>query len=92
MASSIVPTRVSQARSRYPFRFVVRSSLRSPYGAPQIASASAPINASANVFTMLRSKSGLASSSCSSNQPDRSILGPTAIVVTPHSRSVEGTR
>src|SRR5690348_15153812 len=30
---------------------------------------------------MPRSRSGLACASCSSNQPDRSILGPAAIVV-----------
>jgi hypothetical protein len=36
-----------------------------PYGAPQTASASADINASANVFTISRNRSGLAESSCS---------------------------
>jgi hypothetical protein len=44
---------------------LVRSSLRTPYGAPQIASASALISASANVFTIARSRSGLAVSTCS---------------------------
>jgi len=36
-------------------RWSVCSSLRCQYGAPQIASASADINASANVFTIARS-------------------------------------
>ena len=38
---------------------MVRSGDRSPYGAPQIASASADINACTNVDDMLRSKVGL---------------------------------
>ena len=54
MASSMVPARVSQSRARYQLRELTRSSLRCPYGAPQIASASADISASANVFTIAR--------------------------------------
>ena len=57
----------------------VRSWLRSPYPAPQTASASAPISASAKVCTIERSRSGLAWASCSSSQPETSILGPAAI-------------
>ncbi len=41
------------------------SPLRCLYGAPQIASASADISASANVFTIARSTSGPADSACS---------------------------
>src|SRR5215831_14610392 len=44
-----------------------------------MASASAPISASANVLTIARSRSGLAWASCSSSQPETSILGPAAI-------------
>ena len=47
--------------------------------APQIASASAPISASTNEASIARSRSGLAWSSCSDTQPDRSILGVAAI-------------
>jgi hypothetical protein len=60
-------------------RVFIRSSLRTPNGAPQTASASALISASANVVTIARSRSGLAWASCSSNQPDTSILGVAAI-------------
>jgi len=48
--------------------------VRCPYGAPQIASASADISASANVFTIARSRSGLADSSCSHRKPAGSTL------------------
>src|SRR5919205_1014791 len=70
----MVPARVSHSRGRYPLRWLVRSSLRCPYGAPQIASASADISASANVFTIARSRSGLADSSCSRRKPAGSTL------------------
>jgi len=79
IASSILPARVSHSRRRYPLQIFTRSSLRTPNGAPQTASASAPISAPANVFTISRSRSGLAAASCSCSQPDRSILGLAAI-------------
>jgi hypothetical protein len=50
-----------------------------PTPAPQIASASVLISASANIFTPPRSKSEVAGSSCSCSQPNRSTLGPAAI-------------
>ena len=81
IASSIVPARMSQSRRRYPLRVLVRSLLRSPNGAPHTASASAPINASTNVDSISRNRSGLAWASCSDNQPDRSILGGAAIAL-----------
>jgi hypothetical protein len=43
---------------------LTRSGERSPYGAPQSASASAPISASAKSCTIARNRSGLACSSC----------------------------
>ena len=69
-----MPARVSHSRGRYPLREFTRSSLRCPYGAPQIASASALISASANVFTIARSRSGLADSTCSRRKPAGSTL------------------
>jgi hypothetical protein len=61
-------------------RVLVRSWLRTPYSAPQTASASAPISACTNVVIICRSRSGEASASCSVSQPDRSILGGAVIV------------
>src|SRR5918912_3676409 len=82
MANSTVPARVSHSRDRYPLRWLVRSSLRCPYGAPQIASASADISASANVCTIARSRSGLADSSCSRSSPAGSrLLGAVIALV-----------
>src|SRR5205823_6672817 len=52
----------------------MRSSLRCPYGAPQIASASADISASANVFTIACNRSGDAASNCSRRKPAGSTL------------------
>jgi hypothetical protein len=49
--TSIVPARVSRRRSRLPLRFFTRSSLGCKHRAPQVASAPAPISASANVLT-----------------------------------------
>jgi hypothetical protein len=60
-------------------RVFVRSSLRSPYPAPQTASASALISDCANDLTIERRRSGLACSRCSCSQPDMSILG-TAVI------------
>src|SRR5919202_1104264 len=70
----MVPARVSHSRGRYPLRWLVRSSRRCPYCAPQIASASADISASANVFTIARNRSGDADSSCSRRKPAGSTL------------------
>jgi hypothetical protein len=50
-------SRVSHSRCRYLLRVFTRSSLRSPYSAPHIASASALISACANERTMPRSRS-----------------------------------
>ncbi len=83
IASSIVPARVSHSRARYPLREFTRSSLRCPYGAPQTASASADISASANVFTIARNRSGLADSSCSRSTPTGSTLLGAVIAFSP---------
>src|SRR3954451_2584256 len=74
MASSTVPARVSHSRALEPLRELTRCSLRSPYPAPQTASASALINASANVLTIARNRSGLAASICSRHSPAGSTL------------------
>ena len=63
IATSSVPARVSKSRCRYPLREFTRSGLGCPYGAPQIASASAPINASMNAVNIPRSRSGDAEAS-----------------------------
>jgi hypothetical protein len=55
-------------------RELVRSLLRSPYEAPHNMSASADINAPANVFTISRNRSGLAEASCSRRNPAGSTL------------------
>jgi hypothetical protein len=69
-----VPARVSHSRVRYPLREFTRSWLRCPYGAPQTASASALISASANVFTIARNTSGSAEAACSRRNWAGSIL------------------
>jgi hypothetical protein len=46
----------------------MRSSLRSPYSALHNASASADINASANVFTIAGNRSGDPAASCAPNE------------------------
>src|SRR5207249_4886128 len=48
-----------------------RSSLTCPYAAPQVASASALISASANVLTIARSRSGPACSQVIARQPGK---------------------
>jgi hypothetical protein len=63
IATSSVPTRVSNGRCRYPLRRFVRSVVTSPYGAPQIASASALISAAMNLSSIARSTSGAWASS-----------------------------
>ena len=78
---SIVPARVSHGRGRYPLREFTRSGLRAPNSAPQIASACAPISASANTCTIERSRSGLACSNCSWIQPDMSIFVSAVIAL-----------
>ena len=79
----MLPTRVSHRRTRYPFRRFTRSTLRCPYGAPHSASASAPINVSANVCTISRSRSASASSSCLRSHANTSILSViTAFLLT----------
>ncbi len=61
--------------------------LACPYGAPQIASASAPISACANVCTIARSRSGLAVSRFSPTRRARSILMMSAIALSVPSMS-----
>jgi hypothetical protein len=58
---------------------LTRSGERSPYSAPQSASASAPISASANSRTIARSRSGLASSNCLRSQSLMSIVVSTTV-------------
>ncbi|WP_372463260.1 hypothetical protein [Actinospica acidithermotolerans] len=56
---------------------MVRSGLTCPYPAPQAASASADINASANDFTINRNMSGSAAASCRSNSSPAGTLDRT---------------
>jgi hypothetical protein len=70
---------VSKSRCRYPFLVFTRSGLVVPNGAPHNPSASAAINASMNVDSNERSRSGDADSSCSCNIRAGSILGFAAI-------------
>lgn len=80
---SIVPTRVSQRRVRYPFRRFTRSGDTVPYGAPHTSSASADISVSAKDRTISRNKSGSASSSCLRSHSFTSILSLiTALLLT----------
>lgn len=71
---SMLPTRVSQRRVRYPFRRLIRSGDTTPYGAPHTSSASADISVSAKVCTISRSRSGSADSSCVRSHSFTSIL------------------
>ena len=57
MCSSIVPTRVSHARDRYPLRWVTRSGLRSPYSAPILADTSASMIPPTSTLRASRRKS-----------------------------------
>ena len=52
-ATSMVPTRVSRSRCRYPLRRFARSGLRTPYSAPHTLSACADSNVLMNVSSML---------------------------------------
>ena len=74
---------MSKSRCRYPFLVFTRSGSDIPYGAPQIASASAPIKASMNVDNNPRSRSGDALDNCSCNIATGSILGLAAIARVP---------
>src|ERR671931_862440 len=60
---------------------LTRSGERSPYWAPQSASASAPISASAKSCTIARSRSGLACSSCLRSQLESSIVVSTTVLL-----------
>src|SRR5215211_4152507 len=60
---------------------LTRSGERSPEGAPQSASASAPISASAKSCTIARKRSGLACSSCLRNQLSKSIVLSTTVLL-----------
>jgi hypothetical protein len=53
----ICPTRVSHTRSRYPFRYVLRSGVRSHRPAPTCSDTSSSISASANSRTPSRNTS-----------------------------------
>ena len=54
IATSIVPTRVSRSRCRYPLRRLIRSCVRVPYSAPHTLSACADSSAWMNVVSMSR--------------------------------------
>src|SRR5919201_2115217 len=60
---------------------LTRSGERSPYGAPQSASASAPISASAKACTIARNRSGLACSTCLRSQLESSIVVSTTVLL-----------
>jgi hypothetical protein len=80
MASSIWPTRVSQARGRYPLRWVRRSGVRSPSSAPILAATSASMSWAAIQATDSRSTSACSSASSLSASWAAVILALSAIV------------
>jgi len=80
MARSIVPTRVSQVRSRYPLREFTRSGVRSPKPAPQSASTSALIRAPAKLVIISRNRSASAVSTWLRNQVSASMLDVATVV------------
>ena len=74
ICSSIVPTRVSHARDRYPLRWVTRSALRSPYSAPVLDDTSASMIPSTSTLSASRRKSTSPSIPPLRNSSSRSIL------------------
>ena len=76
-----VPVRVSNFRARYPLRRFVPSGQVVPYAAPQTAPVSALIRVLMNTVSSSRSKSGLASASCTSMTRAGPIRVVTVIVV-----------
>jgi hypothetical protein len=62
---------------------LVRSSERSPYEAPQIASASSPITRSTNSFTISRNRSVSPSSTCLRTYERPSIVLSTTALLLP---------
>src|SRR6266542_2641746 len=81
MASSMLPTRVSQSRDRYPLRWVTRSGVRSPSSAPVLPTTSASMSWVAIHATLSRSTSACSSWRSLSASWAAVILGPSAIVV-----------
>ena len=81
MCRSIVPTRVSHARDRYPLRWVTRSGLRSPYSAPILPDTSASMIPSTNTLSASRRKSTSPSMPPLRNSSSRSILSLTTVVL-----------
>ena len=81
MCSSIVPTRVSHARDRYPLRWVTRSALRSPYSAPVLDDTSASMIPSTSTLSASRRKSTSPSIPPLRNSSSRSILSLTTVVL-----------
>ena len=76
-----VPVRVSNFRARYPLRRFVPSGQVVPCAAPQTAPVSALISVLMNTVSSSRSKSGLASASCTSMTRAGPIRVVTVIVV-----------
>src|ERR671912_1507555 len=85
IASSIVPTRVSHVRIRYPLRWPVRSGVRSWRSAPMSPATSVSISACESTRMPSRSTSPSCSSRSLPTNADRSILG-FAIASTPPCR------
>ena len=81
MRRSIVPTRVSHARDRYPLRWVTRSGLRSPYSAPILPDTSASMIPSTSTLRASRRKSTSPSIPPLRNSSSRSILSLTTVVL-----------
>src|SRR5829696_7725291 len=77
MARSIRPARVSQARSRKPLRWLSRSGLRAPTGAPVRVSTSSAIRRSAAKASIARTRSASALFSIRSR---RAILASVIVV------------
>jgi hypothetical protein len=81
ICSSISPTLVSQARSRYPLRFVTRSAERSPRPAPVSVATSAAINSRTTNPTASRSRSPCSPATARATTSAGVIIRSSAIVV-----------